>query len=517
MSSPRKLTRINGRVFSSSNQALEIAPGLAPLVSRSTRLMRRVDQLFEEVTFTVTTRTVSRQRLQAFRGARTGPSLEGLLAREDERGRTTERLRSLGFEILHEGLFGVVVRGPAVLTRDVLMVELILQARQRQSAIRSTQAFGAFHGAPRVEELFVAPRQSLSISADFSDDADDVIFEPPPLYFQPVSATPAACSYRTIDEAAIRHYLGVPDCHTGAGAVIGMIDTGFFPHPYFAANNYDLARSVTSESPRPEIDEVGHGTAMAANAFAVAPGCKVLGFKHNIDLPSHVPLERAFRAGVDIVTCSWGFENEQVFSVVEATIRKLVREGRIVLFAAGNGVQAWPASMPEVLAVGGVHADENDAFEASNFASGFNSSAYPGRVVPDICGLCGQKPLGVYLMLPCAPGSVLDRSQAVAKEASNPLSQFPETDETEAADGWAGASGTSAATAQLAGAAAILVAAAKAAGKKLDTARLKKILTETAVPVTKGRNAFGSPASATVPNIATGFGLANVGAALKKI
>jgi hypothetical protein len=66
-----------------------------------------------------------------------------------------------------------------------------------------------------------------------------------------------------------------------------------------------------------------------------------------------------------------------------------------------------------VLAVGGVHARENlvgnDFFlEASNYASSFDSLIYPGRHVPDFCGLVGMKPLAAYIMLPVPPGSSID-------------------------------------------------------------------------------------------------------------
>ncbi len=515
---PTRLFRVGARSFASERKALEIAEGLAPMLNRSARLLRRVEQLSQNVTFTVTTRTISRERIQAYRGSLRLPAIDRLLARDDEKGRTAMRLRALGFEVLDEGWFGVVARGPAELARSVLGVELVLQARAGLARLRSTQIFRHNPGPPLPEELFVAPHRSLSLPADFSDDADDVVFEPPPLYFQPVSATAPACAYPTIDIATVRRHLNVPAGRTGAGAVVGMIDTGFYPHPYFAANGLDIERVSTRPGDTPEIDEVGHGTAMAFNVFAVAPGARVKGFKHDLSLPAHVPLQRAGQAamGVDIVSCSWGFEEEQVFGVVRATIQKLVADGKIVLFAAGNGVRAWPASMNEVVAVGGVYADPAGRLEASNYASGFASIRYPGRIVPDVCGLCGQTPRGIYLMLPCPPGSRLDAAQAVA--ATGPADPaFPDSDETDGSDGWAGASGTSAATAQIAGVASLLVAEARRLGKVLDNGGLKSILARSATPVSIGRNFFGVEAAGPLPNQATGHGLVNTEAALKLV
>jgi hypothetical protein len=210
-----------------------------------------------------------------------------------------------------------VARGPAQLATEVLKTELMLQARAGLSRVRSTQVFRHNPGVPLPEELYIAPRRSLSFPAEFSEDADDVVFEPPPLYFQSVSASPVACAYRIVDESAVRQYLDVPVGQTGTGAVVGLIDTGFYPHPYFAANGFELEGVSAGPDDKPEIDDIGHGTAMAANIFTLAPGATVKGYKHDLDLPSHVPLERA-GAAVDIISCSWGFENEQTFGVVRS-------------------------------------------------------------------------------------------------------------------------------------------------------------------------------------------------------
>mgnify|MGYP001290588230 CR=1 FL=1 len=506
-----KLYREGRRVFESHRKALEMAEGLGPILSRSARLMRRVQQLEQRVTFTVTTRTISGERVNPLRNARESAPIERLMARADKRGKVAERLKALGFEIVHEGWFGIVVRGPAALAAEVLRTKLMLQARAGLSRIRSTQIFRHNPGAPLPEELFVAPTQSLSLPASFSEDADDVIFEPPALYFQPVSPSPVACTYRIVDDATVRRYLDVPVGQTGAGSVVGLVDTGFYPHPFFGTNGFDLEPISAGPGDLPEVDEVGHGTAMAANIFTVAPGAKVKGFKHDLDLPSHIALERAGapESGVDVISCSWGFEDEQTFGVLRSTIRKLVSDGKIVLFAAGNaGVRAWPASMPEVIAVGGVYADENDALMPSDYASGFASSRYPGRIVPDICGLCGNAPRGIYLMLPCAPGSRLDKLQAVA--SVSPGMAFPDADETEESDGWAGASGTSAATAQVAGLACLLLAEARRLGKTLDNVRLKALLTASA-------RAVPQSAGGAVPNTATGFGLVQAARAMDEL
>jgi serine protease AprX len=240
--------------------------------------------------------------------------------------------------------------------------------------------------------------------------------------------------------------------------------------------------------------------------FAVAPAATLLGFQQT-EQPQDA-LEDAAAAGVDIISCSCGWEYEQSFPVLEATIRDIIAEGRIVLFASGNGQHAWPGSMPEVISIGGVYADAAGSLEASNYASGYTSDLYPGRKVPDVCGLCGQRPRAIYIMMPCPPSSTMDSTFAGPS--------FPDGDATKANDGWVGASGTSSATPQIAGVTALLVEKARAAGKTLTCGEVRNLLQQTAVAVQKGNNAQGFPAVGH-PNVAVGFGLVNAGAALAKV
>ena len=202
-----------------------------------------------------------------------------------------------------------------------------------------------------------------------------------------MSAVPPHPGFFSIDSGLIRRLLNVPDGASGAGVKIALVDTGFYKHPYYASNQLDYRPTATNLGPDPENDVVGHGTMIAYNAFAVAPKVTVLGYKQT-EQPQDA-LEEAAAAGADIISCSWGWDNEQAFPVLEATIRSIVRDGKIVLFSAGNGEMSWPGSMPEILSIGGVYADEQGKLQASNYASGYNSSLYPGRRIPDVSGLCG--------------------------------------------------------------------------------------------------------------------------------
>jgi subtilisin family serine protease len=139
----------------------------------------------------------------------------------------------------------------------------------------------------------------------------------------------------------------------------------------------------------------------------------------------------------------------------------------------------------------------NGSLTASNFASGFPSSVYPGRNVPDVCGLVGQLPLAIYIMLPLRAGNTMDVSFGGKT--------FPNGDETATNDGWGAFSGTSAAAPQLAGVCALI----KQACAKLNPASVKDILIKSAIDVTTGNASpyTGNHAAGPGPDLATGAGL----------
>ena len=138
--------------------------------------------------------------------------------------------------------------------------------------------------------------------------------------------------------------------------------------------------------------------------------------------------------------------------------------------------------------------------EASNYASSFDSLIYPGRHVPDVCGLVGIQPKAIYIMLPVQPGDTIDVG------LSGP--GFPDHDETASDDGWAVISGTSAASPQIAGICALL----KQAQPGLSPALVKAVLRASARDVQAGVSAMGDPAGPGFDG-ATGAGLVDAHAA----
>jgi hypothetical protein len=480
---------------------LSFAEGLGTLVMADERLAARARALETDVRVTVLPQTRSGKTLRDARGL---PQEEAPLDdyRPDEASCDSAQrfLESNGLEILRRGRFGITTKGTAEQVKRALKVDLRVFALPRREPARSVRAFAQAAGPPHPDDLFVAPVESINVRFR-KNGIDDLQFLPPPAYFGTPAAVPPTPAYHHLQEAQIRRLLNVPKNAGGAGIRVAVVDTGFYPHPYYAAKGYRLTPRPTAISPNPEQDENGHGTAIALNVFAVAPGCEVLGIQKTDVVDA---LEEAADSA-DVISCSWGWSFEQSFSVVEKTVQAIVAEGKIVLFAAGNGQQSWPATMPEVIAVGGVYADETNALEASSYASGFVSSLYPQRRVPDVSGLCGQGPRGIYIVMPCPPRSQMDADYGGAP--------FPDRDTTTVDDGWMAASGTSSATPQVAGVVALMLEKARANGKTLDTAGARSILEQTSRPVTSGRNAFGFPAVGH-PNVAVGYGLVDATAAL---
>src|SRR4029079_6190885 len=195
------------------------------------------------------------------------------------------------------------------------------------------------------------------------------------------SPNPPRVGYHHVDDAAIRRILNVPAGFDGNGVRVAMVDTGFFPHPYYSTRNLKFSPTPTTAAPRPQVDDYGHGTAVADNVFATAPKAELLGFQQTG--PPQDALEDAAAAGVDIISCSWGWDREKVFPLVQASLLSIIAEVYIVLFhtftakdsivwsASVNEEYSCPGSEPNVISIGGVYSDGQGALQVSNYASGY--------------------------------------------------------------------------------------------------------------------------------------------------
>jgi serine protease AprX len=429
-------------------------------------------------------------------------------------------LQRLGFRIRHVGTFSVSGEGPRELWERTFQTRLKPETGSRQERY-----------------LRHLPDTPFQLPASLEPLIERAYPQRPPMFFTTTSAKPARKPTKAANpaKAAVSplpprvgyHHLRVPDdvslvlrstaVHergiTGRGVLVAMPDTGFFQHPFYAWHGYNFQATLAPDATGVEHDEYGHGTAEAANIFAAARDVDFIGVKMG-DNPT-----LAFKAAADlcpaVMTNSWGFDLPGVTELpnylrpLEAAVVEAVRDrGITVCFSAGNGQISFPGMMPEVISVGGVYATEtvdgtDFQLTASDYASSFDSLIYPGRHVPDVCGLVGRPPLAVYLMLPVEPGNTIDAELAGS-------GAYPDGDDTAADDGWAVISGTSAASPQVAGVCALL----KQARPELRPDLVKAILKASARDVTDGQSAMGEPAGDGHDG-ATGAGLVDALAAYR--
>lgn len=428
-------------------------------------------------------------------------TISNFFSDEEVVNRAVNRLQDAGFEILQVSPLTINIAGDAKTYQRAFNTKIIAEERPviKELGRKDTATF------------LDSPDTALSglistVGTKFEDLIEGVAIEEP-RYFMATSMFPPLKAYWHLDvpagislgdNADRAHRAGI----TGRGITVAMCDTGWFKHPYFLGRGYNAAPVVLGPATaNPLDDEVGHGTGESANIFAVAPDIDFMPVKI-----SFVNTIGGFNAAVglnpNIITCSWGSSNQfgplsAADQALAASISAAVAAGITVIFSAGNGHWGFPGQHPDVISAGGTFMNSDESLQASNYASGFMSNIYPGRRVPDLCGLVGMLPQAIYIMLPLQSGDQIDSDLSGGA--------FPNGDETARNDGWAAFSGTSAAAPQLAGAAALV----KQACPALKPADIRDILQKSARDVTAGHcnaNTGGNPATVG-PDLATGYGL----------
>jgi subtilisin family serine protease len=304
-------------------------------------------------------------------------------------------------------------------------------------------------------------------------------------------------------------------------------------HPHYTAHGYSIDDIRAVDALDVNADEVGHGTAEAANIFGVAPGATLSIVKANTDKESYplagVQLAKQYQ-NPQIISCSWGLlrpeaeQGQSPQSFPEPSllleITHAVHSGTVVVFSAGNvgtndntsgDERKISVSHPMVISAGGAYPVEGGGFRASSIASSFDSTLYSdlSRHVPDIVGLVGEKKSrGILIMLPTEPWSVMDDEYGSTGTGLD-WDVFPAADNTKISDGWCVASGTSAAAPQAAGMAALLLERYP----DLKPMAIKNILENSALDVKTG-SSYTHQVAGPGWDAATGFGLINGEAAL---
>lgn len=413
------------------------------------------------------------------------------------------RLRGAGFEILQVTGWTINIAGSQATYEKAFRTKLVIEQREviKPGAVVDMAEFVECPDTP-------LPGLIATRGTPFEDVLEGVAIEEP-RYYMAASAFPPSVPYWHLDVPAdVSLGINADKVHrsgiTGSGTRVSMVDSGHYAHPFFAGRGYRVAPVVLGPAAiNPARDEVGHGTGESANIFSVAPDVELLPVKINFT-NSVGGFNAAVALNPHIITCSWGSSRpgpqpplSAADQALAAAVAAAWASGIVVVFSAGNGHWGFPSQHPDCIAAGGVFMAADETLRASDYASGFMSNYYPGRRVPDACGLVGLLPKAIYIMLPIDPGCQIDTSYGGGT--------FPNGDQTGASDGWGCFSGTSAAAPQLAGLAALI----KQACPRLTPSDVRDIMRKTARDVTAGScssNTGGHPATPG-PDLATGDGL----------
>jgi hypothetical protein len=418
--------------------------------------------------------------------------------------RAVARLAEAGFNILQVTEATINISGTRATYERAFKTKIVAEERPaiKELGRVTTATFLECPGTP-------VPGLIATAGTPFEETIEGVALEVPRYFMAPSSFAPLRAYWHLRVPGDVSLGVNADRAHragiTGAGVKVAMVDSGWYKHPFFVNRGYRAAPVVLGPgAANPLKDESGHGTGESANIFAAAPDVELLPVKINF-----VNSLGAFNAAValapHIITCSWGSHvptgplsaADQALAVA---ISAAVAAGITVIFSAGNGHAGFPGQHPDVVSAGGAFVQQDESFQASNYASGFMSNIYLNRRAPDVCGLVGLRPKAIYVMLPLEPGDDID--------VGNAGGTHPNGDETANNDGWAAFSGTSAAAPQLAGVAALI----KQSCPGLSPAEIKDILVKTARDVTTGScNVVpgihaGLPAGPG-PDVATGAGL----------
>lgn len=419
-----------------------------------------------------------------------------------------DKLRSEGFNVLAQGQITITISAAPEVYERVFRTKIIPKER---SVIKGGgyETTATFFDAPDTDIRGLIDTSQCSLA----NVLEGVAINEPLFYFD--SAFPPSKAYWHLEvpedvSRGLNAHLAHAQGFTGRGVRVAMVDSGWYRHPFFVHRGYGAKVVLAPGTSHPELDDIGHGTGESANIFAVAPDVDFTMVKDTTVKGASVNSVGAFRTAVslrpNIISCSWGstqqYPSLSAFDkVLAAVISNAVKHKIIVIFSAGNGQWGFPAQHPDVIAAGGVYMHPDGTLEASDYASGFTSNIYQERHVPDVCGLVGKQPRSTYIMLPVQPGCLIDSIFGL------PGVKHPDGDETQANDGWAAFSGTSAAAPQLAGICALM----KQAYPELSPRQARDILQQTARDVTKGSCNLRTGGHSASPgfDLATGSGLAD--------
>lgn len=481
-----------------------------------------VNQSLDRLVAYVSVRSIGKISLFSGRAELKKDTIQGFTSTEKDIHIACGKLQAMGFEIERVGPLSVRIAGSAKLFTKHMGVRFEKRTPETMMAAAPAAALAGvapsvgvgLRGGPDVPRY--EPWQYLGFpygptaatAAKLLDgsitEVEGIAFPEPVVLHAPASTPPNVPYHRLKPPGDLVKWLSAKPVHRqgvrGQTVRAAMIDSGFqWSHPYFKSKKYNLKVSLPEDS---DADANGHGTGESANLLALAPKVRLHGLAMD-DIVQAFQIARD-TLKVQIISNSWGtaFDTDgpggywhPYWALVQAEIALCAQQGIAVVFSGGNGAgMSFTASMPETISVGGVYIDKAKSKMASNYASSFRSTRFPGQKVPFVCGLVGQRPRAIYIALPIPPGCEID------KAFGGP--GYPDKDETTGLDGWGVFSGTSAACPQVAGVIALILS--KHPSATLNEVRQR--LSSTAVDIITGTSFMGDAAGPGVDD-ATGHGL----------
>lgn len=420
----------------------------------------------------------------------TTENLHGFRASPDKTVEVARKLQAMGVEVFHLGDFSISARCTARKFETLFKTEISEQRYPSAARVPKDHVYYS----PKKDAPWELPRRG-----GLDTLIDRAYIQHDPLFFAGERPVPPFWNdkFRLRVPGDVAQIMGATAVHrgdiTGEGVRVAMVDTGFYHHPFFLEQGYNFLAVASPDVADHTSDSSGHGTGESANLFATAPGINFIGVK--MGNPT-LAFKTATELRPQVITCSWGYSKDLPGTSMPNWLKPLylavldaVAKGIIVCFSAGNGHYGFPGSMPEVISVGGVVVTSKLEYAATKYASGFDSTWFPGRSTPDVCGLVGLPPKADYIVLPVQAGSALEKEK-----------------------GWGAFSGTSAASPMVAGVCSLL----KEADPGLGPEQVRSILKYTARDITKGINAHGKLAKVG-PDGATGFGLVDAERAINAV
>ncbi len=218
---------------------------------------------------------------------------------------------------------------------------------------------------------------------------------------------------------------------TGNGVVAALIGTGHYRHRFFAERRYRVLPTLLGPGQSGSLqDDHGHGTGEAACLFAAAPNLRLRPVKGLLDPVGDMLMTIDSLPSPDLIINSWGYDVDQVtweelraddlnrhnyLRLLEMTMAHAVAQGITVVAAAPRTWQSFPASHPDVIAIGSAARGRSPDVDGQREVI---SHLYPGHKVPDFWSRAGEVNPNEFpsshqsFTQPSQPGSILAKSRS---------------------------------------------------------------------------------------------------------